>query len=113
MLVIPFCILVSGDVDQSRPQYRTSGGQVAVVTVSQSRAGCSGGQGQKMGLLRSVVAAFLSLPLLKVWMELSKAVRPPPAPSEEDRRGGGQEEESSVGGGGGGGGGGGAVWAPG
>lgn len=70
-----------------------------------------------MGLLRSTVSAFFSLPLLKDWMELSKAVRPPPAPSEEERGGGGgQEDESSVGGGGGGGGGGGAgqaVRAPG
>lgn len=67
-----------------------------------------------MGLLWSVVLAFFSLPLLKVWMELSKAVRPPPATSEEDRGGGGgQEGESSAGGGGGGGGGGGAAWAPG
>lgn len=86
-------------------------GHVAIATVSQSRTGCGGERGQMMGLLRSVVSAFFSLPLLKVWMELSKAVRPPPAPSDEDRGGG--REESSVGGGGGGGGGGGAVWAPG
>ena len=67
-----------------------------------------------MGVLWSTVLAFFSLPLLKVWMELSKAERPPPAPSEEDRgRGGGQEEESGTGGGGGGGGGGGVVCNPG
>lgn len=73
------------------------------------------GGGQVAGLLRSAVSAFLSLPLLKDWMELNNAARPPPAPLEEDRTGGcGQDDEFSMGGTGGrGGGGGGAVWAPG
>lgn len=84
-------------------------GHVAIL-----RTDCVSGRGQTMGLLWSMVSAFFSLPLLKVWMELSKAARPPPAPLEEDR-GGGQEDESCKGGGGGGGGGGGAgaVWDPG
>lgn len=70
------------------------------------------GPGQMTGLLWSMVSAFFSLPLLKVWMELSKAARPPAVPLEEDRGGGGGPPEmSSVGGGGGGGGGG--IWAPG
>lgn len=85
-------------------------GHVAIL-----RTDCVSGRGQTMGLLWSMVSAFFSLPLLKVWMELSKAARPPPAPLEEDRGGGGQEDESCKGGGGGGGGGGGAgaVWDPG
>lgn len=69
------------------------------------------GGGQVMGLLWSTVSDFFSFPLLKPWMELSKAVRPPPAPSEE--RGGGREEGESSAGRGGGGGGGGAGRAPG
>lgn len=38
----------------------------ATVTVSWSRTGCGDERGQMMGLLRSVVSAFFSLPLLKV-----------------------------------------------
>lgn len=58
--------------------------------------------GQNRGVLRSAVSAFFSLPLLKVWMELSSAARP--------GGGGGEEEESgAVGGGGAGGGAGGGV----
>lgn len=51
--------------------------------------------GQNRGVLRSTVSAFFSRPLLKVWMELSRAERPPD--------GGGREEEESGGGGGAGG----------
>lgn len=104
LLVIPFHIARSDDVNQPIPQCRTSESRC----LSDSFPTLWLGRGQMMGLLWSTVSAFFSLPLLKVWMELSKALRPPPTPSEEDRGGGGggRQEESSIGGGGGGGGGG-------